>query len=225
MWDGGTTRPSKDQTLKRIYTLSDTTQYSDCLETEGFNSRWEREIFPFSTALTLPMGVHPVPSDGKRGLGRKYFLVVKAAVIWNCPSPPSSAAVKNEWSYTVTTLLATQNKKPWIRLVMRKYTVVGLFQVPARYLSELRKTTRNRRRKGQSQGQDLKPGLLNTKVRCPLDGDVRHFNFNGWWNSIFISWVKLQRRQHPIKNVISVHSRHVFLIHPKPLSTIRIYQI
>jgi hypothetical protein len=29
----------------------------------------------------MPMGVHPVPSDGKRELGRKYFLVVKAAVI------------------------------------------------------------------------------------------------------------------------------------------------
>lgn len=56
---------------------------------------------------------------------------------------------------------------------------MGLFQVQARYLSELRKTTRNRSRKSQSQGQDLKPGLLNTKqVCCPLDGDVRNFNFN-----------------------------------------------
>jgi len=81
----GTTRPSKDQTLKRIYTLSDITQYSNCLEIEGFDSRSEREIFLFSTAPSLPMGVHPVPSDGKRGLGRKYFLVVKAAVICNCP--------------------------------------------------------------------------------------------------------------------------------------------
>jgi len=81
MGGGGTTRPSKDQTLKRIYTLYDITQYSDCLETKGSDSRWEREIFLFSTAPSLPMGVHPVPSDGKRGLGRKYFLVVKAAVI------------------------------------------------------------------------------------------------------------------------------------------------
>jgi len=58
-------------------------------------------------------------------------------------------------------------------------TVVGVFQVPARYLSELRKTMRNGSRKSQSQGQDLKRGLLNTKqVYCPLDGDVRNFNFN-----------------------------------------------
>ena len=81
MGGGGTNRPPKDPTFKRIYTLFDITQYSDCLETEGFDSRWEREIFLFSTAPSLPMGVHPVPFDGKRGLGRKYFLVVKAAVI------------------------------------------------------------------------------------------------------------------------------------------------
>jgi hypothetical protein len=78
---GRTTRPSKDQTLKRICTLSDITQYNDCLETEGFDCRWEREIFFLLTAPSMPMGVHPVPSDGKRELGRKYFLVVKAAVI------------------------------------------------------------------------------------------------------------------------------------------------
>jgi hypothetical protein len=70
MGGGGTTRPSKDQTLRRIHTLSDITQYSDCLETEGFDSRWEREIFFFSTAPGLPMGVHSVSSDEKRGLGR-----------------------------------------------------------------------------------------------------------------------------------------------------------
>ena len=81
MGGGGATRPSKDQTLKRIYTLCDVTQYSECLDTERFDSRWKREIFLFSTAPSLPMGVRPVSSDGKRGLGRKYFLVVKAAVI------------------------------------------------------------------------------------------------------------------------------------------------
>jgi hypothetical protein len=72
--------------------------------------------------------------------------------------PPSSVAIKNKWSYTSTTLLAAQNKKLRMTMVnnqpekMRMETVVGLFQVPARYLSELRKTMRNGSRKSQSQG-------------------------------------------------------------------------
>jgi len=71
---GGTTRPSKDQTLSRIYTLSDTTQYSDCLETEGFDSRWEREIFLFSTAPSLPAyGCPPGPIRWEMGAGKEVL--------------------------------------------------------------------------------------------------------------------------------------------------------
>ena len=73
MGGAGTTRLSNDQTLKRMYILFDVTQYSDCLETEGFDSRWEREIFLFSTAPSLPMGVHPVPSDGETGVGKEVL--------------------------------------------------------------------------------------------------------------------------------------------------------
>jgi hypothetical protein len=59
MWSGVTTRPSKYHILKRPFTLSDITRYSDYLQTEGFDSQWET--------------------------GGEYFLGLKADVTWNWP--------------------------------------------------------------------------------------------------------------------------------------------
>jgi hypothetical protein len=68
-------------------------------EKSGFDSRQEQYIFLFSTALTQALGHTPSPIQWVPG--SPYLGVMRSGCEFDHP-PPSSAEVKNAWSYIST---------------------------------------------------------------------------------------------------------------------------
>jgi hypothetical protein len=69
------------------------------LESPGFKSRQEQEIFLFSKLSRLALGATPLSVQKVLGF---YVVGVKHRGRESCHSLPSSAEVKNEWSCTST---------------------------------------------------------------------------------------------------------------------------